>query len=322
MIASTQVLGSAASPPTVSLVTPNIGSAAGGWAVKITGTNLTGATAVTIAGVAATSVVVVNATTITCVAPAFSTPNGTSTGQTVSVTTPGGSASGSVTNAKYFYLPSNTAFLFCHRGDVGVTLGSFGVATWADISGSGNNWTQATGVAQPQTAANYNGSGVACVTTDGSAQFMSMTLAASVAGLSVTMFMVGTNLGTNLAGMLGFSTAASNALTIAPNAGNWIAWDVDVSSYNIVASDTNPHSFGLKIVSGGASSAAVDAHAASGTLATAAYNQAWLGATGNHGAHAAFSHLNVMMTLAYVGVLSAPDFATVMAIQKATGLTP
>jgi len=64
--------GSAAAVPlpTVSNVSPNRGPDAGGTSVTVTGTNLTGATAVTIGGVAATSVVVVNSTTITATTPA------------------------------------------------------------------------------------------------------------------------------------------------------------------------------------------------------------------------------------------------------------
>ncbi len=53
--------------PTIASVNPTSGSASGGLGVTISGTNLTGTTAVTFDGVAATSVNVVNATTVTAV---------------------------------------------------------------------------------------------------------------------------------------------------------------------------------------------------------------------------------------------------------------
>jgi formylglycine-generating enzyme required for sulfatase activity/CxxC motif-containing protein (DUF1111 family)/subtilisin-like proprotein convertase family protein len=74
-------------PPTISSVSPNVGPTAGGTAITITGTNLTGTSSVTIGGTAATSVSVVNSTTVTAVTPA-----GTSGAKTVSLTTPGGTA--------------------------------------------------------------------------------------------------------------------------------------------------------------------------------------------------------------------------------------
>jgi uncharacterized lipoprotein YbaY len=63
------VLGPA---PTVTLVAPATGAAAGGTLVNITGTNFatTGTVTVTFGGVAATGVTVVNSTTITCTTPA------------------------------------------------------------------------------------------------------------------------------------------------------------------------------------------------------------------------------------------------------------
>ena len=56
--------------PTIASVTPSTGVLAGGTAITITGTNLTGAISVTVGGTQATSVVVVNATTITALTPA------------------------------------------------------------------------------------------------------------------------------------------------------------------------------------------------------------------------------------------------------------
>ena len=58
--------------PTVSSVTPNSGSTAGGTAVTITGTNFAAGATATFGGTAATNVVVVNSTTITATTPAGS----------------------------------------------------------------------------------------------------------------------------------------------------------------------------------------------------------------------------------------------------------
>jgi YVTN family beta-propeller protein len=74
-------------PPTVTAVAPNSGSTAGGTGVTITGTNLTGATAVKFGGVAATNVNVVSGTSITAASPA-----GSAGAVDVTVTTAGGTS--------------------------------------------------------------------------------------------------------------------------------------------------------------------------------------------------------------------------------------
>ena len=75
-------------PPTVSSVSPNSGSTAGGTAVTITGTNFAAGAMVTFGGVAATNVAFVNTTTITA-----TTPSGSAGAVTVTVTVSGQSAS-------------------------------------------------------------------------------------------------------------------------------------------------------------------------------------------------------------------------------------
>ena len=83
----------------ISSVSPATGSTAGGTAITITGTSLTGATSVTVGGVAATSVVVVSSTSITAVTPA-----GTVGAKSVAVTTPSGTAT--ATNAFTYVVPT------------------------------------------------------------------------------------------------------------------------------------------------------------------------------------------------------------------------
>lgn len=67
---ATVPLPALAAGPTISTIVPDSGSTAGGEPVTITGTGLTGTTAVTIGGVAATDVTVVDDTTVTATTPA------------------------------------------------------------------------------------------------------------------------------------------------------------------------------------------------------------------------------------------------------------
>ncbi|MGO4649772.1 beta strand repeat-containing protein, partial [Nocardia sp. 2YAB30] len=84
--------------PTLTTVLPNLGVEAGGTTVVVTGTGLTGATAITFGGTPATSFTVNSATQITAVAPA-----GTGTVQ-LTVTTAGGTSNG----LAYTYIPAPT----------------------------------------------------------------------------------------------------------------------------------------------------------------------------------------------------------------------
>ncbi|HEX6032119.1 MAG TPA: Calx-beta domain-containing protein [Tepidiformaceae bacterium] len=90
--------------PTVTNVSPNVGPTAGGTSVVITGTNLTGATAVTFGASNAASFVVNNSTQITAVSPAHAV--GT---VDIRVTTPGGqSANTTADNFTYQAAVTNT----------------------------------------------------------------------------------------------------------------------------------------------------------------------------------------------------------------------
>ncbi len=85
--------------PTVSGVSPNSGSTAGGTAVTITGTNFASGARVTFGGAAASNVVVTNSTTITA-----STPAGSAGAVMVTVSNPGGQ-SGGLANAFTYIAP-------------------------------------------------------------------------------------------------------------------------------------------------------------------------------------------------------------------------
>jgi hypothetical protein len=93
-----------AAAPTVTALAPTSGPAAGGTTVTITGTGLTGATAVDFGTTPATDVTVVSATSVTAVSPA-----GTGT-EDVTVTTPAGtSATSSADQFAFVAAPTVTA---------------------------------------------------------------------------------------------------------------------------------------------------------------------------------------------------------------------
>jgi hypothetical protein len=118
-------------PPTVTGVSPNQGPTAGGTSVTITGTNLSGATAVQFGGTDATAFNVDNATHITATAPA-----GTGT-VNVTVTTPGGtSANTAADNYTYFAPPTVT----------GVSPNQGPTAGGTPVTITGTNLTGATAV--------------------------------------------------------------------------------------------------------------------------------------------------------------------------------
>jgi len=132
--------------PTVTSVTPDAGRSNQTQSVTITGTDFTGATAVTFGGVAATSVSVVGPTSITC-----TTPTGTAGATSVQVTTPAGSGSASA----YFYLDSSSLELW-YRPDMGLSQSGNRVSAWNNQSGSSDtnrNLSQGTGANQPRYSA-------------------------------------------------------------------------------------------------------------------------------------------------------------------------
>ena len=88
-------------PPTVTTVSPNSGSTAGGTAVMITGTNFAAGATVTFGGAAATNVVVVSGTQITATTPADTA------GAVTVIVTNVGSQSGSLANG-YTYVVAPT----------------------------------------------------------------------------------------------------------------------------------------------------------------------------------------------------------------------
>ncbi|WP_433063111.1 Ig-like domain-containing protein [Dactylosporangium sp. CS-033363] len=125
--------------PTVTGLTPLVGPAnTAGTSIVITGTHLTGATAVTFGGVAAASFTVNSDTQVTAVAP--SGPTGS---VDVTVTTPGGPATSSM---KFVYTqtadPAVPATVPALAGEIVSSAGSSGATVTAsqDVTFSGHNF--------------------------------------------------------------------------------------------------------------------------------------------------------------------------------------
>lgn len=94
------------SPPTLSAIAPTSGTTAGGTACTLTGTNLTGCSAVAFGANAATGIVVDSATQVRCASPA-----GSAGAVNVNATTPGGT-SGNVTYTYTTAPPGYTTTLY------------------------------------------------------------------------------------------------------------------------------------------------------------------------------------------------------------------
>ncbi|HAU1321876.1 TPA: hypothetical protein F8R96_13160 [Legionella pneumophila] len=140
---------------TLTAVNPNSGTASGGTGVILTGTGLTGATAVTFGGIAATSVNVVNSTTVTAVTPAhvigpvdvvIDTPVGGATlanGYTYLTTAVGQPSGGGIIACLNGGLNNLIAATADNHTGIGIIWGGFGTATNAqsDTDGATNTTT-------------------------------------------------------------------------------------------------------------------------------------------------------------------------------------
>ncbi len=143
--------------PTITQVAPIAGPTGGGTSVTITGTNLTGATAVSFGSNAATNVTVVSASQITA-----TTPAGSAGTVDVTVTTPGGtSATGAADHYTYVNAPTVT--------QVAPPAGPLAGGTSITITGT--NLTGATTVSFGSTAAtNFTINGATGITATAPAE--------------------------------------------------------------------------------------------------------------------------------------------------------
>ena len=154
-----------AAAPTITSISPMSGPAPGGTTVTITGTNLTGATAVAFGAAAGTSINVVNSTTVTVVSPA-----GTGTVD-VRLTTPGGTSPNTAAD-DFTYIPAPTvASLNPTSGPVGggtavtITGTSFTGATSVTFGGATASFSVVNGTTITATAPAGSGTADVRVTT-------------------------------------------------------------------------------------------------------------------------------------------------------------
>ena len=179
--------------PTVTSISPSSGPLGGGQAVTITGTDFTGATAVTIGGTAATAVTVVNATTITA-----TTPAGSAGTASVLVTTPSGTYSA---GALYTHQAAPTVT------SISPSSGSLTGGQSVTVKGTGF-----TGV----TSVTIGGTAATAVIVTGSTSLTAIAPAGSAGTASVLVTTPG---GTNSANTLYTYQAGSTATALRPSSG-------------------------------------------------------------------------------------------------------
>ena len=162
--------------PTVTGLSPSSGSTAGGTSVAITGTNLTGATAVLFGSTPATSFTVNNATSITATAPA-----GSAGTVNVTVTTPSGTSATGAANQFTYVTPVPTV--------TGLSPATDSTAGGASVAITGTNFTGATAVLFGSTPATSftvnNATSITATAPAGSAGTVNVTVT-TPAGTSAT----------------------------------------------------------------------------------------------------------------------------------------
>lgn len=190
-----------AAVPTITSVSPSSGSTTGGTTVTITGTGLTGASEVKFGAAGpATGFTVVSDTQISAVTPAYSVIGDVP----LSVTTPGGTTSGS-SGVTYHYAaapPTITA----------VSPGSGPAAGGTTVTISGSGFSGATGVS-------FGGTAAAAFSVDSSTQITATSPAHSAGTVHVS---VTTPFGTSAGGsadQFTFVTAPPAVTSVSPSAG-------------------------------------------------------------------------------------------------------
>ena len=185
-----------AAAPTLASVTPNTGSTAGGTSVTITGTDLTGATALTFGGTSATSFTVDSPTQITATTPAHAAGM-----VDVEVTTPGGSAT--LTDGFTFEIP--TPALTSVTPNTGSTAGGTSVTIiGTDLTGA--------------TALTFGGTSATSFTVDSPTQITATTPAHAAGMVDVEVTTPGGS--ATLADGFTFVIPAPALTSVTPNTGS------------------------------------------------------------------------------------------------------
>jgi hypothetical protein len=225
-------------PPTVTSISPSIGSTAGGTSVTITGTGFTGATGVTIGGTAATGVTVVSATTITCTTPARFAG-----AASVLVTTPGGT---NAANTLFTYVapPTVTSIspnIGSTAGGGSVTITGTGFIGVTDVTIGGNATTGVTVV---------NATTITCNTPAGVAGTASV-LVTTPGGTNAANALFTYNTPPTFAGPYPVSTAYQTAATVSLSKILTKAADADGDARTVTAAGPSSAQGGTAVLQSG-----------------------------------------------------------------------
>ena len=199
-------------PPTVTGVSPTSGPLAGGNTVTITGTNLTGATAVSFGDTPATSLTVDGATSISATAPAES--GGTID---ITVTTPGGTSATSTAD-HYTYVVTPTVTV------VSPSQGPLGGGTIVSITGTG--FTNASAV-------KFGATNATSFTLNSATSITATSPAESAGTVDITVTTPGGTTATSTADQYTF-VAAPTVTGVSPTSGPLVGGDtVTISGTNL-----------------------------------------------------------------------------------------
>ncbi len=207
-------------PPTVTAITPALGSTLGGGIVVITGTRFTNASAVSVGGTPVTSFVVNSDTQITAVAPV-----GTAGTARVTVTVPGAT---SAPNTLYTYIsPPTLTNLSPVTGSTiggqtvtltGTNLSLASSVTFGGVSAASFTVNSATQITATAPALSAGQVGVVVTTPGGSATAATLFTAVAPPGVTSVAPALGTTLGGNTITVTGAGFSGATAVTVGGNA--------------------------------------------------------------------------------------------------------
>ena len=194
---STNLFTYSVPPPTITAVSPKVGATAGGTTLTLTGTNLTGATAVSVGGTPVTSFAITNATTLTAVTPAHAAGP-----VTIAVTTP----AGSVTSSTNLFTYSDPATIAAVSPSTGTTAGGTTIAI------TGTNFTGTTAVS-------LGGTPVKSFTITSATTITAVTAAAATAGPVTIAVTTPSGTVTSSTNLFTYSVPPPTITSVSPNTG-------------------------------------------------------------------------------------------------------